>query len=195
MTEIDELERRIAAALDRIAKGVEGLERRPEPAPEADDAPVAEDVAEPAAPSETAADPEEIARLTAALEDERLANQQLEERLQGLREKQERQVAGLQEQVAAAREAFGQLDAELQRLRQANTALESTVEDLTRALAENVGEPDLINKAMQAELESLRATRAADDAEARAVLGALTPLLAEAAGDTPPSDAADGGAS
>ena len=42
---------------------------------------------------------------------------------------------------------------------------------------EGVGEPDLINKSMLAEIESLRAARAADLAEANIILGALTPLL------------------
>ena len=42
---------------------------------------------------------------------------------------------------------------------------------------EGVGEPHLINKAMMAELEALRAARSADVAEASSIIGALTPLL------------------
>ncbi|MCH9832656.1 MAG: hypothetical protein K0U49_04725, partial [Alphaproteobacteria bacterium] len=55
-------------------------------------------------------------------------------------------------------------------LRQSNS-------DLRKANEEGVGEPDLINKSMLAEIESLRAARAADVAEANIILGALTPLL------------------
>lgn len=75
------------------------------------------------------------------------------------------------------------LDGELQRLRQANDALLKSCTEMRAALAENLGEPHLINQAMLAELEALRAARAAEAAEARAVLGALEPMLAQAAGE------------
>ncbi|SLN29291.1 hypothetical protein ROJ8625_01262 [Roseivivax jejudonensis] len=166
MSDIDELQGRIAAALERIGKGVGQLDRPTPP---------------PAAPE---ADPAELEDLRAALEDERLANAQLEERVRGIRDKQERQVAELREQVAASREALAQLDGELGRLRRANDMLRDTNEELSRAVAENVGEPHLINKAMLAELESIRAARATDKAEGAALLAALEPLLTEAAEGT-----------
>ena len=75
------------------------------------------------------------------------------------------------------------LDGELQRLRQANDALLKSCTEMRVALAENLGEPHLINQAMLAELEALRAARAVEAAEARAVLGALEPVLAQAAGE------------
>ena len=52
---------------------------------------------------------------------------------------------------------------------------------LREANEAGVGEPHLINKAMLAELEGLRATRAADAAEAAAILDRLDPLVNGAA--------------
>ncbi|MHA6344805.1 hypothetical protein [Roseivivax sp. CAU 1761] len=165
MSEIDELQHRIASALDRIAVGAEALER----------------VRPAADPEPPATDPEELAELRAALEDERLANRQLEERVRALKERQEGQLAELRAQIGAGREGLLHLDAELQRMRQANETLEAATQELSRALAEGAGDKAMIDRAMLAELESIRAARAADEAEARAVLGALTPLLADAA--------------
>lgn len=172
MSQIDELQSRMTRALDRISKGVEALEA-PQPAPE----PVDDGSAE------------EIARLSAALEDEKMANAQLEARVRSLHDQLEAQPeasapdAGLQEQIAAQREGMQALDGELQRLRQANDALLKSCTEMREALAENLGEPHLINQAMLAELEALRAARAVEEAEARAVLGAIEPMLAQAAGE------------
>ncbi|MBY6005867.1 hypothetical protein KUV62_18245 [Salipiger bermudensis] len=175
MSQIDELQSRMTRALDRISKGVEALEA-PQPALE----PVDDGSAE------------EIARLNAALEDEKMANAQLEARVRSLHDQLEAQPeapepaepdAALQEQIAAQREGMQALDGELQRLRQANDALLKSCTEMREALAENLGEPHLINQAMLAELEALRAARAAEAAEARAVLGALEPMLAQAAGE------------
>ncbi|MHA6323898.1 hypothetical protein [Roseivivax sp. CAU 1753] len=164
MSDIDELERRIAAALDRIATGVEGL---------GGDASVEE------APPE--ADAGALAALQAALDDERLANAQLEERVKAIRDKQEGQFASLRAEADEARRGLAALDHDLQRLRHANEMLTATNREMREALQENVGEPHLINKAMLAELESLRAARASETSEANAILGVLSPLLAEAA--------------
>ncbi|WP_146589240.1 hypothetical protein [Puniceibacterium confluentis] len=180
MTQIEELERRITAALDRIAQGVEALDR----APGAVSEPVSDPEIDPDSALGSAAaevDPEEIAALREALADERLANAQLEERVRAIRQKQDSSVKDLQSQVAAHRDSLGALDQDLQHLRRANDMLVNVNQDLRRALEDNLGEPDLINKAMLAELEALRAARAAETAESRAVLDALEPLLAEAA--------------
>ena len=171
MTQIDELQRRITAALDRIAQGVEQLDAAPPPAPEPDPVPQV--------------DPAEMAALQEALDAERLANAQLEERVRAIREKQENTVADLTEQVGSQREAMTRLDSELQRLRTANDMLRDTNQKMRSALEENVGEPHLINQAMLAELEGLRAAQAADAAENRAVLQAMEPVLQAATGHAP----------
>ncbi|MCR8547276.1 hypothetical protein M4578_05515 [Salipiger sp. P9] len=190
MTQIDELQSRITRALDRIAQGVEHLSTLPPPAPEAapETEPV-EAVEVAAVPDAEAA--EEIARLRMALDEEKMANAQLEERVKLLHARLEGQGgaepapepdAALREQIAAQRESMAELDTELQRMRLSNEMLRRTNEDMRAALEANIGEPHLVNKAMLAELESLRAARAAEEAEMRAVLGALEPVLADAAG-------------
>lgn len=78
-------------------------------------------------------------------------------------------------------EAMAALDHDLQRLRLSNDQLREVITALREANAGGVGDPSLINKAMLAELEGLRATRATDMAEAGAVLAKLEPLLAQAA--------------
>jgi len=153
MSEIQELGQRITAAMDRIARGVES------------------------AGAGSATEAEAVAELTQSLEDERLANAQLEERLKSIKEKNDKRLAELEAAGADLRNSMASLDDQLQRLRKANEQLRSNNEALRGANEEGVTEPHLINKAMLAELESLRASRATDMAEASAILGAMAPLL------------------
>lgn len=174
MTQIDELQHRITAALDRISQGVEKIEAK-----------AAEAVPAPA--PEPQIDPEDHARLKEALEEEKLANAQLEERVRKLHEQHRldleavQAAAEAQSQPAAPEVDLAVLDMHMQRLQQANDMLRNTNEELRKALAENVGEPHLINKAMLAELEGLRAARAVETAETKAIVASLTPLLEAAA--------------
>jgi hypothetical protein len=167
----------------------------PEPQPEAAPGPApAVDAGWAEAAEEAAAEAAaEIARLRDALDEEKMANSQLEERVKTLRSRLEEAQAApaapavsdaaVMERVEAQRESMAALDAEMQRLKTANDMLRKTCEEMRGALQDNVGEPHLVNKAMLAELEALRAARAAEEAEIRAVLGAMAPLLSEAAGD------------
>ena len=172
MTQIDELQYRITAALDRVAQGVARLEERAVAAAEQP-------------PAEPGIDPAEVARLNDALEEEKLANAQLEERVRKLHETHRQEIEALkaaaQPTPAAPTIDVAALDLDLQRLRQSNEMLRATNEELRRALAENVGEPHLINKAMLAELEGLRAARSVEAAETRAIIASLTQLLDAAA--------------
>jgi uncharacterized protein (DUF885 family) len=154
MSNIDELQRRITAAMDRVAAGMEKLSS-----------------AEPAVDPDTAQ----------ALEDERTANAQLTERVRSLKTKSDAEMAGLRTQVEESEARMAQLDVELQRVRRANAALTEACTALRDANEEGVGDPHLINKTMLAELEGLRAARAADVAETSAILAALTPLVDAAA--------------
>lgn len=117
--------------------------------------------------------------LQAALEEEQMANAQLEERLRVLKARLVEAQAATS--AAPATVSMTALDAELQKLRAANEELMATNAALREANAQGVGEPELINRGMEAELEGIRAARAAEAAEAGAVLDALTPLLAETA--------------
>lgn len=76
--------------------------------------------------------------------------------------------------------AMSRLDGDLQRLRKANDQLRMVVAELRKANEAGVGEPHLINSAMLAELEALRAQRATDASEVHAVLSKLGPLLSAA---------------
>lgn len=150
MSEIEALQRRINAALARTAAGLEQLA-----APQGGDS----------------------AALEAALEEERATNAQLEDRLRVITERNAGELAQMQQAHQDMVAKVGALDLELQRLRQANTALREANVALREANAEGVGAPHLINSAMLAELEGLRAARAADVAEASAILSALAPVL------------------
>lgn len=150
MSDIDELQRRITAAMDRIASGVSRA---------------------------GGAGGGGNADLVTELDDEKLANAQLTERLRTMKERYDAALGDVKTATDAADERVAALDLELQRLRKANDQLRQSNTDLRNANEEGVGEPHLINKAMMAELEALRAARAADVAEATSIIGALTPLL------------------
>ncbi len=163
MTEISDLESRLSAALDRIRSGVERLSV---PAPQGD-APLA-DV--PEGPS--------LAQVQAQLAEERDANAQLEERVKALKARQDGRLTELEAMADGAKVRMAKVDKDLQRLRQVNAELRDINTKLRAAVEAGVSEPHLINRAMQAELEALRAVRAADAAEVDAVLDALRPILA-----------------
>jgi DNA repair exonuclease SbcCD ATPase subunit len=218
MSQIEELQSRILAAMDRIASGTEILSSRPA-----------------IEPADTGGAASDLAQL---LDEEKLANAQLQERLKALKARHAEELvkaraegaaggsaggsagdadlaAELERQLAAANErvaelegtieqqagmltaqaqdvkvlkaevshqaqAMEQLDAELQRLRRANDELRKSNATLREANSEGIGDPDLVNKAMLAELEGLRATQAADSAEVSAVLSRLDTLLSNA---------------
>ncbi|KAA0916604.1 hypothetical protein FLO80_07190 [Aquicoccus porphyridii] len=162
--DIVELERRITAALDRIGQGL------------ADLGPQAEVGAE-------AADGAEVEALKAALEDEKLAAAQLEERIKTLHARQDGKLAKMTARVEEQAAEMTKLDGELQRLRAANDQLRASNVALREANEQGVGDAHLINKAMQAELEGLRAARAADVTEAGTILSAMAPLLKDDEGE------------
>lgn len=138
-------------------------------------------VGEPEAIAAPGASSAELDDLRTALEDERLANAQLEERIKVLH--QRLTLAASAPQPAAEPGAavdMAQIEEELHRLRKANAAMRETSQALREANAKGVGEPHLINAAMLKELEAIRADRAVEMAEARAILAAIDPLLPEA---------------
>ncbi len=162
MSDISILEGRITAALDRIRRGVEWMDELAASAP--------------ALPATIAPDPG-AAALRARLEEERTVNAQLEERVRALKDRQDGRLAHLEAEVAENRAQLSGLDEDMQRLRQTNAELRDMAAQLRDALAEGVAEPQLINRAMLAELEALRAARAADLAEVNAVIAELRPFV------------------
>lgn len=155
MSDIDELQRRITAAMDRVAYGLDQMGAN--------------------SGGDTAA-------LEQALEDEKLANGQLTERVRILNQRQESELAEMKSAASEANARMSELDLEIQRVRKANEGLRASNQALREANEAGVAEPHLINKAMMAELEALRATRTADVAEANAIIDALTPLITDAEG-------------
>ncbi|EAQ01483.1 hypothetical protein OB2597_01302 [Pseudooceanicola batsensis HTCC2597] len=138
MSEIDELQRRLAVAMDRIGQGI-GAIGEPRPAP--------------------GADANALEDMRKALAEARAARTGLETRL-------------------------AELSAEVDRLRQTNENLLELSQALRAANEARLGDAELIDRTMAAELESLRAAQAVSEAEARAILDALAPLLAETPKET-----------
>lgn len=163
MSDISDFEQRINAALERIGQGLDALS----PADDADDA---QDSVH-AAALQSAQD---------ALEAEKMANAQLEERVRAIREKQDSQVAQLETDVSDLRARNAEVEAELAGLKRVTAALRASNTDLRDANATGLGDAHLINKSMQAELETLRAQRDGDRAELDDVLATLAPLTEEA---------------
>ena len=152
MSQLDDLERRITAALDRIGQGLDGLD------------------------AGGGVDATELEALRKELDDEKMASAQLEERLKAVTQKQKQR----SESEAQQADAMRKLDAELQSLRRVNQQLRDNNKALREANEAGVAEPHLINKSMMAELEGLRAERAADRAEADAVMADLERVIAGA---------------
>lgn len=124
----------------------------------------------------------EIARLNEALDEERFNVSQLHERLRAARQKE----AAL-EQEAGAKAAFEteiarqshlleQQSVEMGRLKAAVTALRNELRHLREASLQGSVDVDMINGSMVAELEAMRAERAAEAVELRELLAALDPL-------------------
>lgn len=162
MSDLTELQTRLASALERIKAGVDGLSA---PAPEA-----------PAVPDLS----DEVARLTAQLEDERTANAQLEERVRAIKSTQDDTLATLQSEVERLRGMLETEESRTQKLARVNSDLRANNTALREAITAGVAEPHLVNKSMMAELEALRAVQAADRGELDAVLAELGPLIAAA---------------
>lgn len=154
MSDIAALEGRITAALDRIRSGLDGI----------------------ATPTHDAGSDE----LAAQLADEKTANAQLVERVRALKDAQDGKMADLEHRVAAQGDQMSALDAELQRLRASNADLREVNAQLRAAAADGVGDAEMINRAMMAEIDALAAQRGADVAEVNAILAELTPLIKEA---------------
>jgi predicted nucleic acid-binding Zn-ribbon protein len=205
---IHQLERRISAALDRIDSGIDAmaLAAAAEPAQveaKATTVKPAEphpDSARLAAFQASQAQMEaKLSKLSEALSaEQKLAadlrgqNKQLETRLRvqeaeakalGAKASDAQDQPGAAQMEARIEKMTRQLDVqglELQRMRKSTIQLREHLRVLHEAAAEGSAEPHLINKAMQAELENLRATRQTETAEMDEILAELRPLIVEA---------------
>lgn len=155
MGEATEYEERIARALARIAQAAAARRKA---------------AAEAGAGANDAPDP-------AVLEELRATNGLLEEDITRLRQQAAALEAAHEAEREASRNRLAAMDEALQSLRAAQSGLTGTIAELRKALADQVAEPELVNRAMQAEIEALTAQRRADLAEIDAVLAELAPLV------------------
>ena len=173
MSDLATVEKRLSDALERIARqiekgasaakpakgGVFGLGARPDAGP----------------------DPEQVAvvsSLREALEKERAANAQLNERVQQVKQRQETTIAQLERRLARLTEQLDLQSLEMLRLKKANAKLIEANAGLRDAQVESFPDATLINKSISAELEALQAERRAEMAEMEEILAELKPLLA-----------------
>lgn len=159
MNDIEEIQRRLAYALDRIGKGVEGLDKAPASA-----APAAPDL-------ETQA---EVTRLQSALKDAEARIASLEADLSAAKAAE----AAAKEAAEAVPEApmidvdaTAELEQQVARLKAANVALRENNATLREAV-QSGNDVDL-DASLKAELESLRAERASEAAEMQVLLAAV----------------------
>ena len=162
---IAELERRISSALTRIGAGLDAV-------------PVAVPAA--AAISDTAPLLDEIERLKAALATEKTSSAHLAERLKTAGSRESLSQSQLEAKVEKMTQQLDIQGLELQRMRKSTVQLREQLRVMHEAAAGNLAEPQLINKAMLVELESLRATRHTETAEMDEILAELKPLIEEA---------------
>ena len=155
MSDITELGKRITAALDRIERGLADL------------------------PSADSGQNETAAELTEALETERQAAAQLAERLRLTREQAATESADLTEKLERLTRQLDQQGLEIQTLRKRVFRLRDAVRSLREAHAEGITDAELINRAMQAELDALSVTRQSEIFEIDEILAELRPLVLE----------------
>ena len=177
MQQITELERRITTALERIGAGLDRL-----PKGGATLAPAPVDVVPPPPPPlpPPAGNAGDLAALRAQLEEERTVTSQLQERLRAVKDKDLVLQSQLHEKVEKMTRQLDVQGLELQRMRKTSVTLREQLRQMRQAAASGATEPHLINKAMLAELDALRATRLSEMAELDDIAAALDPHLTEA---------------
>ena len=153
MSNIEELERRITAAFDRIGQAVDGF-----------------------VPPTTGAGTGE---LQDALLTEQTANAQLTERLRVVKAREASQAAEAAEKVDRLNRALDAQGLELQRMKKTVIQLRESLAALRETQTEAVADPHLVNRAMLTELEALRATRLTEMAQMEAILAELYPLIGD----------------
>lgn len=163
MGQIQDLEQRIAAAFARISAGVDAMAERINAAPNV-------------GPQTGVASDEDLDQQS-ALDEERMANAQLNERLAVLRRQAAASERALEGQVETLTRHLDAQGLDLQRLSSTVAQLREDLRRLREAAVQGVVDPSLINKAMMAELEALRATRSAEANEMNDILSALAPIL------------------
>lgn len=188
MQDIQDHERRLSVALSRISAAVQRLS---EPLPAAQHAKMTEF---------DSASEVEIAQLGRVLDETRAENEAMRHYIEA--ELARATAAPAADKLAAENKALeskaaalsAQLDGqslEVQRLRMVNVQLREALRGLREALEGGVADAGQINRAMQAELESMRIARQIEGSEIDMLLDALEPLVSGAEAATRDAAAAD----
>ncbi len=193
MSDISQLEDRITSALDRIRRGLEKLSHdRPDvgsgsesrgdlwPSDPEDRAGAGSAGDSEALTAKLAAAERDAGELRKKLDEERQATKYLEDRVLALKARQDEQIADLNRTIDDLRGGFSAFEGKIDDLRAANAKLQEQSDRLRKAAAEDSVDAGLINAAMQAEIDSLRAERALDAGEMDAILRLLEPVVKEA---------------
>lgn len=168
MQDLAELERRITAALQRIGTGLESLS-------------IGAGAVETGAddPAGAAAAASEIATLQAELENERAVSAQLREILASLQDAGPTDPNSAEAQVEKMTRQLDVQGLEMQRMRKSLIQMRGNLRALRQAQSAGLADPDAINRAMVAELDSVRVSRLAEMAEMDEILAELDPLIGE----------------
>ncbi|SHG38029.1 hypothetical protein [Cognatishimia maritima] len=180
MSEIADLENRLSAALDRIARGM--------------DAVVAGDQG--AETDEALAD--RVEELESELEAERSARALLEDQIQtlsgaaaannsaadkaeveALKKAHAEELETLRAAHAAERDAWEGLNSRLVRMRRTTKLMRSSAAAMRQAATAKLSDPEAINQSLAAELEALQAEHELERAETDVILKTLQPLLGD----------------
>lgn len=161
MSDIAELERRITAALARIGAGLERGNRVPQGSDQS----------------------AEIADLSEALAEEKIVNAQLSERLRAIKDRDAQSSHALDAKIEGMTRQLDVQGLELQRMRKTTIQLREQLRLMREAQEKSLADPHMVNKAMLAELEALRAARSSEVAEMDEILAELTPLILEVRAD------------
>lgn len=157
---VEALESELSEARDAIEKAAEAREAAEK------DLASARDAADKADASRSEAE-EALAAARAAVQE---AADQAEE---AARQKEEQSHIDLD----ANRDAIKDLSQRLRRMRRTSRLVRGTNQMLREAAEKGLSDPALVNQALSAELESLKALRAAEQAEMDVIVGALRPML------------------
>lgn len=161
MSEVAELKARIAAALDRIERGLQTPSAAPAPAPA------------------VAAEPDAVAKLRAELAAAQANLDGMSHKLRVNRRNHEKDAKTWQRRLAELSRQADAAAKEMARLKALVQDLTETTRALREAAAAGLADPQALNAAMERELEALRAARAAEIAEMEAIMGELLPVLEE----------------
>jgi len=97
-----------------------------------------------------------------------------------LKDRQDGAISDLEGRAASHGAILAAMEAEVQRLRASNAELRDMTAQLRSAAADGATSPELINRAMIAEVDALQAQRTSEAAEMDAIVSSLRPLIEEA---------------